>query len=244
MKTNKSFFCLISAALLLLPGCIKDPTYQSKPLKSTFKTFTNNQTEKNISLEVKRLTPQEIHFLFGSSDQILIKNIVILNFSINNHSNSHYILTPQDIAIKSLNCSDVIKLTKKPGNFFQRIGKIIFSFYSLSFLFGSLKNVTNKEMCHKEGSVVAFFTAITLLTIPATITFIIQGIKSAIKNRKLKKELKEKIIDAKITIKPQQQHAGLLFIQSSNYKPIFTLAMHEENNLSNIITFNIDLSKK
>jgi len=241
MKINKLFFSLIATSLLFFSACIKVPPYRHLLLKNRILKQPNNPIDQTILLQTKQLTNQEIEYLFGPNGKGLRKNTIIIAVFIDNNTAFDYVFSPQDITIKSLGYNNVTKFTKKRSSFSSRLGKIIFSLYTFSSLYSNMLQWRDEEACRQAGSAILFTTALTILSIPGTFTFITQGITSALRNRKVNKILKEQIIDRPININSGQLYEGLIFIKPSEYQSTFTLTIHQKNQLNEKIIFNVNL---
>ena len=71
--------------------------------------------------------------------------------------------------------------------------------------------------------------------------FIGKTIKSAIMNRRISKDLKEKIFRNNMIIKSGDKYEGLIFVKSSDYTPQFSATVREKDNRKNKIVFDVDV---
>lgn len=79
-----------------------------------------------------------------------------------------------------------------------------------------------------------------LVNIPA-IT-VVQGVRSLRANESIKRDMKEKSLAKKISIKPGQTVDTLVFVRGAHYKPSFNLTLHNEDHPKTNIRLSIDLS--
>lgn len=241
MKNNKSFFGLICAILLLLPGCMHVPTYRSESLNNVDNTFTHKYIEKNVTFQAKLVTTPEVHYLFGPQNKNLVKNTKIIYLSINNLSETDYILAPENISIASLTCKDVTKLIKTTNTGARFAGAAISGVVASPVPFNIWLHCIGPVVGLPSVVMLPFIIA-SAIAIPLGVVFLAKGIKSAVMNRRIKKDLKEKMIHKKITIKSGQHYEGLIFVKTANYKPDFTVTLRTKKNINNV-EYNINLNQ-
>jgi hypothetical protein len=69
------------------------------------------------------------------------------------------------------------------------------------------------------------------------------GIKSAVINRRITKDLKTKTLHDTVVIKSGGHYEGIIFVKATDYKPQFNITMHEKNNAKNSVIFDVDVRK-
>ncbi|HLJ31013.1 MAG TPA: hypothetical protein VKU36_01120 [Candidatus Babeliales bacterium] len=241
MKTNKSFFGLFLAALTLLPGCMHVPTYKSKPLKSMETDFTYHQAEQNVIVQAKKLTAEEIQYIFGARADHLIDSVQVISLSVHNLSNSCYHLFVQNDYV-ALSVREVARLMKTSSVARMASGIVSGATVSVTanFLF-----VTGTMLILQPPSAIwipyALIFGLPIATVIGALPFFGKSIKSMIMNHRLKKDLREKIVKDKIMINSGEHYKGLIFVKSSDYKPIFTVTMQEKNNNNIVFVVNLEL---
>src|SRR5579863_6851716 len=237
MNCNKSFFGLFLAALIILPGCMRVPTYQCKPLKLANNHCVYRDTEKNVIVQTKLLSKEDKSALFGDRSASIHNNdIQVIHLSINNLSNVKYLLSPADIDLPIMSCRDVEKLmkTSSVGRFTRGIGFGAVGAGAIGW------GVTGPMLC---DSIAIAYVCLPLGVVAATaaLTFFGKSIKSMIMNRRISKDLKEKMLHDKANINSGDHYEGLIFVKSLDYTPQFSVQLREKNNRTHSITFDVDL---
>jgi hypothetical protein len=195
--------------------------------------FTYRGTEKNVIMRAKELSWRDKYYLFGDhSDLIEDDKFQVIYISINNLSNTHYVLSPGLVGLKQVPCRAVAKAMKKTSS----IGRL-----AVYYLFGGVP--IPLYVVAANGGSVLLATASTLSFGLGVIGLIglAQGIKSIVMNTRVRKDIEEKILDKKRIIHSGQQYDGLIFVKASDYHPTFAVTMHEKNNADKTITFDVDL---
>ena len=242
MKNNKSFFGLLLVILVLLPGCYHVPSYQRKPLRRVSADFTHCAVENNVIVQAKQLTDPETQHLFGSRGETLKNQCKIIYLSVHNMSSSAYVFSPADIDLTIMSHQDVARLMKT--NSINGIARIAVS------AGGAAASYYLTMLCVLAGKggdlevlpiIAAGSVGLGVISIGAGLMFLGKTFKSMIMNGRMNKDLKEKIISKKVIINPGQYCDGLIFVKSSDYKPQFTVTMHEKDSFDKRITFDVDL---
>ena len=81
------------------------------------------------------------------------------------------------------------------------------------------------------------------IVISTPIITLIKTISSARTNSKIKRDIKEKILQKKVAIYPGQQYDTLLFVQPIDYRSNFRLTLVEEDKPNKKIIFDINMKK-
>jgi hypothetical protein len=241
MKNNKSFFGLFVAALVLLPGCMRVPTYKSRPLQSVSNHCVHRDTEKNVIVQAKLLSREDKKTLFGDRSRLIRDNdIQVIHLSINNLSNVKYLFSPVDIDLSVMSCRDVEKLMKTSS-----VSKLAGS--TVSGVFSWSSGVTAAfvigDMSIASIPVLVVFLAPSVICAGIASVLFGKSIKSMVMNRRISKDLREKTLHKKVIINSGGRYEGLIFVRSIDYKPQFNVAMHEKGNSKNILTFDVDLNQ-
>jgi hypothetical protein len=245
MKKNNAFFGLFLAALVLLPGCYKIPMYRSKPLKSVSADFTYRGVENKVILQAKRLTRDDVQYLFSSRSEQLDGAVEVVYFSVHNLSSAHYELSSTDIAVPQVSYKDLARMIKTSsigglGRVAAGAGGVGASYY-----------LTIASIFAAKGYMGAFPVLIPMFGFPvvgiisAGVALIYSGkfIKSMVMNSRISRDLKEKTVHKKVVIGSGQQYDGLIFVQSSDYSSTFTVTILEKDNMNNTLTFAVDLKQ-
>ncbi len=239
MNCSKSFLGLFLAALVLLPGCMRVPTYTSRSLQSVSNHCAHRDTEKNVIVQTKLLSKEDTITLFGDRSASLSNNdIQTMHLSIHNVSDVKYILSPADVDLTTISHQDVAKTMKTSSA--SSFGKGVISGAAGAGAIGW--GVTGSMLC---DSIMIAYVCLPLGAMAAGLTFVFFGssIKSMVMNRRVSKDLKEKILHKKVTINSGDHYEGLMFVKSSDYTPQFAVTMHEKDNKKNTLTFDVDLRK-
>jgi len=216
VKNNKKFLGLFLAALVLLPGCMRVSSYTRRPLQLFKNYFAYTQTEQGITVRAKQFSCAEKYYFFDGRTALL-DDIEIIYLSVHNLSGKRYIISPNGICIPQMLFHDVNVLIKKTN--------------TITFPVGT------------PGVVLLPFLGAAVVAIPLGCIFLAQGIKSAVMNHRISKDLKEKTLHKKVIIKSGGQYEWLIFVKSSDYRPNFTVTMHEIGNAKNDITFDVNLGE-
>jgi hypothetical protein len=239
MNCNKSFFGFFLAALVFLPGCIKVPTYQRKPFQSESDHCVYRDTKKDVIVQTKLLSKEDENVFFGDRSAWIHNNdIQVIHLSVDNVSNVKYLLSPADIDLLVMSCRDIEKLMKT-----NSVGKLAGSTVSglLSWSFGSTAIFVIGDMGIASGFVAAALLVPGVVCANVALILFGKSIKSMVMNRRISKDLKEKMLHKKVTINSGDHYEGLIFVRSADYKPEFTMTLHEKDNKKNILTFDVDL---
>jgi hypothetical protein len=231
MNYNKSFFGLFLALLVVLPGCILHvPSYRRQSLRIMRDSVAYSETEKNVVVRATLLSATDKHDFFGEHiGAIKDGKYKVIYISVNNLSDEDYILAADCIDLKQISSRSVVKSMKKTSSF----GRLVLW-----------------DMSSIPAAIVASCTKEPLFIAPVSIGFAViglislaQGIKSIVMNTRIRKDIEVKIIPSSVIISSGDHYEGLIFVRPSDYKPQFTVAMHEKNNKKNTVIFDVDLRK-
>ncbi|HSC25565.1 MAG TPA: hypothetical protein VLB80_05125 [Candidatus Babeliales bacterium] len=240
MKIAKMSFVSFLIILVLLPSCMRVPTYHRHSLHNVNTKFDYRNAERGVILQAKQLTIPEIQYLFGLGSAKLSKTFAVLYISIHNLSNIAYTFSPDNFDIELATYDDVIKSVKKTSTASRLTGAalsgIIVSPIPFDFWLFCIASSH-----HLPSIVLAPFVVAGIIAIPLGITFLAQGIKSAVMNSRIKKDFKEKTFHQKVDINAGEKYEGLVFVKLSDYQPKFTITMHEKYTMQNNIVFNVNV---
>ena len=240
MKNNKSFFGILLAVLVLLPGCILHvPSYRRQPLRMIRENFTYSGSENNVMLRAKLLNEVDKEDLFGDRiGAIEGGQFKVVYLSIHNLSDKNYSIMPHSIDLRQISCSRVIGLMKKTSS----VGRLT------AYVFGGIASkelfVLAASASFASANVIALSVVASTVGVGLEVISLIglfRGIKSIVMNSRIAKDIKEKTLHEKIIINSGERYEGLIFVKSSDYTPQFAVTMHENNNMKNSISFNVDL---
>jgi len=242
MKLNGKSVGLLLAGLVLLPGCMRVPSYKPKSLQS-IGGFTYRSIEKGVVLQAKCLTEEEIYSLFDDRAKELTESVEIIHCSIHNLSKQDYIFSPKNKNFAPLSINEVTRLIKTSS-----VGRIATGIVggmgiSLSanvlFLGGVCLLVGPMGCVIVPGQLIfGLPIAFTIASLP----FFGKAGKSIVMNHRIKKDLKEKMFHKKVVIKSGDTREGLIFVKKSYYQPDFAMTLLEKNNQNNKLIFDIDLA--
>ncbi len=242
-KKNIGF---LLAGLLVLPGCLNVPTYKSKSLRVLHNNFSYRQMTNNVVLQAGRLTTYDIEYLFGTRAEQLLCSTEIIHCSIHNLSKHDYVFSTHDQNFSSLSAEQTARLIKTSST--CRIATGIFGGIGISAATNGTI-IGGAIACMALGLVPSFLGlaapyaivfGLPLVAIVGALPFFGKAAKSMIMNRRIKKDLRSKILTDTI-IKSGDTYEGLIFVKSSDYSPQFDLTVHEKGNVQNSITFDVDL---
>ena len=231
MNNSSKIISIALAGLVLLPGCMRVPTYRSRPLHTFKNSCTYTNSEKGITVYAKLLNCAESSYIFdGRIESMHDTDIIYL--SIYNLSSRGYIFSPEEISLLHLSYEDFYKNMKKTSSVARLSGAL-----GLDFLSGNL-------IVAAHSGIIAPFMAIFSVTLYVTsLAFLGSGIKSIIMNRRMHNDLQEKILDKEVVIKSGDKYEGLIFVKSCDYESRFNIALAEQYHADNKIIFNINLQQ-
>ena len=232
MNNNSRVFAIALAGLILLPGCMRVPSYQPRSLQSMSGDFTYRGVEKGVVLQAKRLTEDEMQFLFGQQE----KSFTAIYFSIHNLSNASYVLSTSEIDCKKMSYQQIAR-QMKTSSIARLAGSAVSGYGVYGGVWALVFGAFAKSAIFAYGGL-----GLAVISIGMVPIFLGTGIKSAIMNTRIRKDLEEKMISKDIVIKSGDKYEGLIFVNTEDYRSDFTVTLHENNNQSNNIIFNVDLS--
>jgi hypothetical protein len=239
MENNKSFLGLFLAVLVLLPGCMHVPTYKSRPLQSVRDHCVHRDGENNVIVQAKVLSKEEQSTLFGDRSAFIHDNdIQVIHLAVHNSSNEKYSFSPADIDFSTISCRDVEKLMKTSSA--SSFGRGVISGVAGTGAIGW--GITGPMLC-QSMAIAYVFLPFGIVAAGLTFVFFGSSIKSMVMNKRISKDLKEKMLHKKIILNSGDHYDGLIFVTSSDYKPQFSISMHEKGNKKNSVTFGVDLRK-
>lgn len=243
MKINGKIIGFVLAGLVMLPGCLRVPTYKAKPLNVLNNNFAYREIKNNIVFQAKCLAHGEIYYLFGERTKELLKSTEIIYCSVHNISNQDYIFSLKNKHFSPLSVPQVTQLIKTSSA--GRLATGIAGGTGISVVANGL---FAGGLCLWLGGYAGLVIPYQLIFgVPIAFTFgslifFGKGIKSMIMNSRIKKDLNEKMLQDNVIIKSGDKHDGLIFVKASDYTSHFTMMMHEKNNHKNRIVFDVDLS--
>lgn len=250
MKLNGKSIGLLLAGLVLLPGCMRVPSYKPKSLQSISSDFTYRGVEKSVVLQAQCLTKDEVYFLFGDRAKELLESVEVIHVSVHNLSTEDYILFSDAMSIIQIPYSDILrsiqtrstdhlkKAGKVGGAVYGTLSALTLSFFAPKMIFSThYKSVLVGFYCctHAMGVVWPIVAGLTVLP------FIGKAIKSAIMNGRINKDLHEKMLHKDVIIKSGEKYEGLIFVKKADYRPHFTIDLINQLYTDNKIVFDVDL---
>jgi hypothetical protein len=224
---------ILLAGLMLLPGCMHVPAYKAKPLTTLRNDFMYHETKSNIVLRAKRLTYDDNHYFFNARGKYINNSFAVIYLSVHNLSSSFYQISPTDINDVIVSSEKVIKKLKTNSGTRLAGGIISVSEALLSLLFGAGDNFMGGP------------SLIILIGFPIGIglgcVFLGDALKSRIMNTRIKKDLEEKIFDKDVIIPSGDKYEGLIFVKTTDYKPQFSVVLHDKTNAKNAVAFDVNL---
>jgi hypothetical protein len=236
MNCNKSFFGLFLALLVVLPGCIKVPSYIRRSFVLVGDDCPYKATQENINIEIKKFSNSDIHYLFdGRSDLLSYKKINVVYIAICNLSENSYIITPDSIDLEQVPYIKIDKSMKKTNSAARLLGGAVGitagTLSEKAIRSGACKDVGEFLVLGSFSGISSVFGYLGIGT----------GIQSAVINRRISKDIKEKTLHDKVIVKSGGHYEGIIFVKSADYKPEFTVTLHEKNNAKNGVIFDVDL---
>src|SRR5216684_5886685 len=192
MEYNKSFFGLLLALLVLLPGCMHVPSYQRKPLRRVSADFTYCDVKNDVIVQAKRLDVPEVQCIFGSRGEILKNQYEIIYLSVHNLGNDSYLFSPADIDLTIMSHRDIARLMKT-----NSIGGIARVAVSAGGAAASYYLTILCVLAGKGGGpevlpiIAAGSVGLGVISIGAGLVFLGKTVKSMIVNGRVSRDLKE-----------------------------------------------------
>jgi len=251
MKQHRTGIGFLLAGLVILPGCMSVPSYRHKPLKFISDDVLLGGVEKGLTLLVKRLTENDISYLFGVRGRQISGSCEVIYLSVHNLSSLSYILSPADINCETMPYHEVIQLMKT--NSVARLstgvaagGGVVASYYLtvlgvLTVKFGH--STLPALLIYPTFIVSCSFPILGLISAGVGLALFGKTLKSVIINTQISSDLREKTLHRKVVIKSGEHYEGLIFIRASDYQPDFAVTMHEEGKEKNGISFDVNLDK-
>ena len=243
MKLNIKIINLSLAALMLLPSCLRVPSYNPRTLQFMHSKRMHRQVKNNVIIQIKELSEDERAYLFGERiGRLEHKEYTVLYFSIHNLSTSHYTILPDFTDLNFVPYNKIIQQIKT-----STLGRIAIAGTGIA---GAAIAGTSE--------MIGISIALTPLLIPYCLLFtplaVIGGlagigiatsfggkaIKSSVVNNRIKKDLKKKLLHENSSIMPGGFYEGLIVIKNQDFREKFTLNLHAKNSVSGI-QFDISL---
>jgi hypothetical protein len=249
--------------LVMLPGCLRVPTYTAKPMNVLNDNFTYHAVKKGVVFQAKRLTLDEINYLFDERAKGLLGSTEIIYCSIPNISNQDYVLSLQNEDFLPLRVHEVKRLMKtNSGKRLElvpvflvagtAIGLSAIGMATLALAGAPLLGfpyffqwwyvgIWALGLGHVNygGRLLSGISLLACVTVP-----LVYFGKSIVMNSRISRDLKEKMLQGNELIKSGEVGQGLIFIRTADYKPQLSITMHEKNNSKNKIVFDVDLLQK
>ena len=243
MEITKKMIGFLLVGLVLLPGCMSVPTYRAKSLNVLPNDFAYRETKNNVVFRAKRLRSAEIYSLFGMRVEKLAAYVEIIHCSMHNFSNKDYIFSAENKEFQSLSIHDALQLmsTSSAGRLATGVasGIGVSSTTNGLFIIGMCSVFPHFAIAAPYALIFGF----PFVAIIGALPFFGKGIKSMVMNERIEKDLQNKMITGDMIVYSGEKYEGLIFVKFSDYKPEFTVTIHEENKESNSITFDVNLDK-
>lgn len=111
MKNRMRFLGLFLATLVLLPGCMRMPSYKRRSLQSISNNCMYRGSEKSVIIHVKKLSHAEKNYIFDA--RMHDNDLQVIYFSIHNLSDEAYMFPHDGIHFELVPHKNVMKLLKK-----------------------------------------------------------------------------------------------------------------------------------
>lgn len=247
-KKNYSMALLALCLISILPAC-KRVKYHAKPLKPIDTPAEYTQTNQNVTVTIKKLTPQETRNLFDGRGRLLLKrnkriSMVPLQVAITN--NGH-----RPISISEINSS--LPLVN-PAKVYNRIRFGYGNMIATSCLgaagasiviaggiaIATVNSICPCCLCYLIP--IAYYTvvgsAIGTAVLTPTVSYARSG-PTRKNNKQLHADIMQKTDIAQEIIKPKEQKNYLMFVLNKNMKKQFDISL--TTNVSNSIPFDVAL---
>ncbi|HEX4069211.1 MAG TPA: hypothetical protein VHX42_03880, partial [Candidatus Babeliales bacterium] len=196
-------------------------------------------TQDNVMTHVKLLSREDKDLLFGDRSRLIHDHdIQVICLSLYNLSNVDYRFFPADIDLAMMSSRDVEKLMKT-----NSVGRLTVSAATgiSSWALGTTAMFVIGDMGIASVLGAAAFLAPSIICGATALVFFGKSIKSMIMNKRMKKDLAEKIVHKKVIIKAGDHYEGLIFVKTADYNPQFNVQLREKNNRKHVISFDVDV---
>jgi hypothetical protein len=251
---NKFFLpkIVILCSLLFLASC--GPRYQKKSMQEiVVKSAGYKNTTSKVSLELKKLNPQEANELFDGRGHYLFKRykrlpiIYPLHVTIQNQSNTSLVLRPHGIGLKRASNDLVIRKLKFDRSLRTVSAGFIGTWLGIQILVGGLMAL----LCPIAGPEIALLSvaglAVTIgsgsgLFIATPAAMYLQNTRSAQANKIIEQDIEQKSFANQLVIEPNQTKDAMIFAHADYFKNEFPLVLFNQKNRKETIIFNVHLT--
>jgi hypothetical protein len=235
---NKKNIGFLLAGLMLLPSCMRVPSYKRRSLELFKNNFTYTNTQENITVRAKRLSIPEKDYLFNGRSQVLYA-IETLCFSIHNLSQHTYCISPETIGLEHISYKDINAMLTKTNSLSRFSGAAAGGVLTaLPFIIVSMETLPTDA---SAVIILPVFLGMLVVGIPLSLAFLAQGIKSVVMNNRISRDLKEKSLHTQVAIKPGEHYEGIIFVNPSDYLPNFNVTLHQKDNAETNVIFDVEL---
>ncbi len=231
---NKKNIGFLLAGLLLLPSCMRVPTYKRRSLGIFQNNCTYRHTQNGITLSVKQLSHTEKDYLFNDRTTHTIDDIEAVYFHLSNLSQHDYNVGPASFDLKLVPRQDIDKMIKTTSSTSRFSGAAATSLSPFIFILTAL----NSPQAYIG---VYLFHVSMVLVAPLIATFLAYGIKSVVMNDRISKDLREKNLHKNRVITSGNRYEGLIFVRKSDYSPQFTVTIHNSGDQHEQLIFDVDV---
>lgn len=190
-------------------------------------------------VQAKQLTQDNIQHLFESRLMQKDNTFEVIYLSIHNLSNVSYIVSPADIDIAKLSYQQIFQYMKTSS-----IGRLTGGIVAIGIPAYPAVNLFTFG-CFMKCAIAAYAgLSLAVVGIGLGALCFVLGLKSIKMNYRIDKDLKQKMVHKKVIIKSGDHYEGLIFVKSSDYKPLFNIIICEQDNHDNKIAFEVDLQQE
>lgn len=245
-KTNYSIALLALCLISILPAC-KRVEYHTKPLRQIDRSAEYTQTNQNITVAVKKLTPHQTRKLFNGRGRLLLKrnkrlSMVPLQLAITNNSHRPISITGINSSLPFVKSAHVYNRIKFGYGTTVTTSCLGSAGASIIIAGGITLAVACPIVCPCYLIPIAIYTIVggaagtVALTPPVSYVRTMPTRKT---NRHLYTDVIQKTDMSQEIIKPKEQKNYLMFVLNKNMKKQFDISL--TTNTSNSIPFDVAL---
>jgi hypothetical protein len=246
MKKVQSLWGVVMALLVLLPGCVHVPTYRKQSFKVIEKHYDYCHMQNDVIVQTKRLSKGDMYALFGVRAEQLFGSVEVMYVSVNNLSNDRYVVSVINKDDLLLSHTMIKRLMKTSSAI-----KVVQG-YAFTIGASSVACLLLAPVLLPAASVVIYvgMTPAGPLVVAGLCSVVLGGylafafgpsIKSICMNRRMSKDLQEKILYDPVTINSGQHYEGLIFVKKADHPSHFDIVMCAKDMNDKDLTFNVKI---
>lgn len=224
---------ILIVVTLLLPGCLKVPSYQSKPLTVLSGRFNATSIKKHATVRVKVMNRHDSMGLFGKRGSWLMRTrrtaIIPLHISIENHSDQSLELDPGYISLETIPYELICKRMSSDGGLWALSTLLLGYPAGILLGLGGFCAIPVGNYIGSPALINAGWASLATgfcLTVATPFVAMGNAVRSIEANKELALDLHQKILKPNTIIKPYEHFETIVFVKKMHYKSQFTITLH------------------